>query len=432
MRSIGARPDAIAQAVFLIQSEAAVKTPDKVVGLVQASNEWPLLALSISHALMHHVDEVYVLNHSSTDGSCEGIRKLQGLWTDRIHVFNYYDNHFWQEACLSTLIELSRSASPDWVYVFDADEFMISREGRSLKEILGEVGSEYSVVRYDVQNWVSTEDFDETDLACYRLLRYRSVPNTFAYMQPETRTDKIRDGSLNYYDLPFPSKVLFRNHEALWVAAGTHALKVLPDSPTLEARSDALKAAHLPLLSRGRLEGKARTGRLEVQDHFPAGHGWQNQTMWALSQEGRLDEFWQSHSITFRSLSGDRALPSCVVDDIFVQAIEPVLCLLEKGFGSRTLPREGTQGPSSRELVDSQIPFRTAVHSARKLQMIADELHAELATCATQLSEIRGSTTWRISAPVRLAGRQAGRLSRCVRRDRIRRGACKLAGLLRR
>ena len=45
---------------------------------------------------MHHVDEVYVVNHSSTDGSCEGTRRLQRLWQDRVHVFDYYDEHFWQ------------------------------------------------------------------------------------------------------------------------------------------------------------------------------------------------------------------------------------------------------------------------------------------------------------------------------------------------
>ena len=44
-----------------------MKNIPKVFGLIQAKNEWPPLALSISHALMHHVDEVYVLNHASLD-----------------------------------------------------------------------------------------------------------------------------------------------------------------------------------------------------------------------------------------------------------------------------------------------------------------------------------------------------------------------------
>src|SRR5208337_792489 len=157
----------------------------KVVGLVQAKNEWPLLALSISHALMYHVDEVYVLNHSSTDGSSKGLQHLQNLWKDRIHVFNRHDEAFWQEASINALIVVSQDASPDWIYAFDSDEFLLTHGHRPLKEILDDIDHKYAVVRYEVQNWISTEDFDETHLDNYRILRYRSVPNVFTDMHPD-------------------------------------------------------------------------------------------------------------------------------------------------------------------------------------------------------------------------------------------------------
>ena len=197
----------------------ALNTLPRAVGLIQASNEWPLLAVSISHALMYHVDEVYVVNHSSTDGSREGTRRLQALWQGRVHAFDYSDEHFWQEACMSVLLELSKSAAPDWIYVVDADEFMIARRRRISERLcLTKFDSQYSVVRYEVENWISTEDFDESDLACYRLLRYRSVPSLSLDMRIETRVDEIRNGNVNYFDLPFASKALFRNKEALWVS----------------------------------------------------------------------------------------------------------------------------------------------------------------------------------------------------------------------
>jgi len=65
------------------------------------------------------------------------------------------------------------------------------------------------------------------------------------------------------------------------------------------------------------------------------------------------------------------------------------------------------------------------------------QLRAELAARAAQLNDIFASTSWRLSAPVRVAGRQAGRLSRSARSDRVRREAGKLArrvapGLMRR
>jgi hypothetical protein len=350
---------------------------------------------------MYHVDEVYVLNHSSTDGTYQGTRRLQQLWPGRLHVVEYHDNHFWQEACLSALIEVSQRSSPDWIYVFDADEFMIVGQGRSLREILREVDPDYSVVRYQVQNWISTEDFDEGDLDCYRMLRYRSMPNRSISLPYEARADAIRNGEVSFYDLAFMSKVIFRNMEGLWVAAGTHTLKAPSKLPVLELKSDVLRVVHLPLLSRSRLDGKARTGQLKVQDHFPAWHGWQNQMMWRLSQEGRLDEFWQNHSIAAREKSESSSPTGFALDDSFVRAIEPVLRLFEDGFGSRVLQRGATQDSSMREPADSQIPFGTAVHACRKLQLIADSGQA----AQLQLSCVYASSVWRISAPLRLVGR---------------------------
>jgi len=350
-----------------------MKALPAVVGLIQARNEWPLLALSISHALMHHVDEVYVLNHSSTDGTREGVKKLREMWQGRVHVVNYWDDHFWQEACLSALLEVSQSSAPDWIYVFDADEFLIAREGESLKEILAGVETQYSVVRYQVQNWVSTQDFDETDLACYKTLRYRSVPNLFVEMDAAIYVDEILSGNLNYFDVPFASKVIFRNNAVSWVAAGTHAPKVPSEMPILDLPTDTLRLVHLPFLSHGRLLLKARHGQLMVQDGFPTSHGWQSQMTWSLSQEGRLDRFWQSHSIASCDGPEDRTLPSIAVDDGFAEAIEPTLRLLEGGLGPEALQRIAEQDMPL-GAADTQIPFRAAVSSARRLQLIAEQL----------------------------------------------------------
>ncbi len=349
----------------------------RVVGLVQAKNEWPLLALSISHALMHHVDEVYVLNHSSTDGSFEGLQHLQELWKDRIHVLNFNDEPFWQEASTNALIVVSQDASPDWIYVFDSDEFILTHGNKPLKEIMDYLDHKYAVVRYEVQNWISTDDFDETHLDNYRLLRYRSEPNMFTVMHPDIYADEIRNGNWSFYDLPFPSKVIFRNNTASWLAAGAHSLKSPTGVSTLDICSDKLRVAHIPYLIRKRLEQKARQGQLHIQHRLPNCHGWQNQMLYWLSQDNKLDQFWESHTISHHNDSNNGTLPSYVIDDSFVRALEPVLCLLEDGLDSRTLRRTGELDLSSRKSDDTQIPFRTAVHLTRKCQLIADSLRQE-------------------------------------------------------
>jgi hypothetical protein len=354
-----------------------MKTVAKVVGLVQAKNEWPLLALSISHALMYHVDEVCVLNHSSTDGTFEGLQHLQKLWKSRIYVLNCNDQHYWQEALTNALIVMAQEASPDWIYVFDADEFLLTQGFRPLKEILDDVGPKYAVVRYEVQNWISTEDFDETRLDHYRMLRYRSVPNLFIDMHPETYADEIANDNLNFYDVPFPSKVIFKNNKASWLGAGAHVLKNPTDVHTLNLGADKLRVAHFSLITRERLEQKAIHGQQLIQNRFPATHGWQNQMIYKFSQENKLGQFWKRHTITPHNDSNDRTLLSFVIDDGFAQAIGPTVRLLKDGLDSMILERTREINLSCRKSDDTQIPFRTAVLLTRKFQLIADSTSSE-------------------------------------------------------
>ena len=42
--------------------------------------EWPLLAVTISHALTHYADKVLVIDTGSQDGTFQGIKVLQSLW----------------------------------------------------------------------------------------------------------------------------------------------------------------------------------------------------------------------------------------------------------------------------------------------------------------------------------------------------------------
>ena len=55
-------------------------------GLVMARNEWPLLEVAVTHALVHHVDMVHVLDHASTDGTPAGLARLRREWGDRLEV----------------------------------------------------------------------------------------------------------------------------------------------------------------------------------------------------------------------------------------------------------------------------------------------------------------------------------------------------------
>lgn len=385
-----------------------MKPSPKIVGLVQVRDEWPLLAVSVSHALLNHVDEVFLLNHSSAGGFGRAIGRLQTAFKDRLHVLSYYDPTFWQEASTNALIEICRVSSPDWIYVFDADEFLLTHAQRPLKALLSEVGPEYEAVRYQVQNWVSTEDFDAADPKHYRTLRYRAVPNFFAPMPVELLSDEIQSGNLNFFDVPFGPKLIFRNSPASWLGAGSHMLKSPADARILDMDAAELRAAHFPLLSRIALDQRRRQGELLIKAGFPPYHGWQSQMIHRLSLEGDLDPFWESHSISDRSYDGNRTLPSFIEDAGFPKAIEPTLSFLEKESLFETYGRNDEQEPSIEQQSDTQVPFRTLVHLARKYQLIADDARRQSeaalqdrAAAVAQLDAMKKSLSWSLTRPLR-------------------------------
>jgi hypothetical protein len=346
----------------------------KVVGLIQASNEWPLLAISISHVLLNHVDVVYLLKHNCTDGSDEGINRLQSLWKDRLRVLEFHDDQFLQEASMSALIEISQESSPDWVYVFDADEFLLTSEDKSLKQIISDIGPGCSVIRYEIQNWISLNDFDDTILHLYRNLHYRSVPNVFINMNSDLCVDEIMAGNMTFYDLPFPSKVIFRNNAESWLSAGSHALKNPSWAQEFQFRPDEISAAHFPFLTKARLLGKAKQGEFYIKAGFPAGHGWQDQMIYRLLRENRLDEFWDRHSIGKQTGGDGGIFPSFKIDDRFPRAIDQTLSFLGNSLGSDIMQRTVYDGSAGQSPTETQISFRTMVQVTRKFQLIADSI----------------------------------------------------------
>jgi hypothetical protein len=363
---------------------AQASTQVTIAGLVQAQDEWPFLAVSISHALMHHVDDVYVLNHASSDETHDGLLRLQRLWKGRIHAFDLRDDRLLQEASTNVLVELCNDESPDWIYVFDADEFLLTGRQASLRDVLGTVDSSYCAARYTVENWIAPREFDDSVLSDYEKLRYRSVPNVGFDLNPETCSDEIWHGNINFFDVPFSSKVVVRNDSELWVTGGAHfetgASRVAP----ARLRREEVRVAHLPFRSWSHLTRKVKHGEMLRRGGFPPQHGWQDQLIERFSNEGILHEFWESHSGPGRPGPSDRTHPTWTHDDALVQALEPVLDLLESELDlSPPHPGEAAfRAPG--EPADTPIPFGVAVRTARKAQRVAGALRAERDALVTE------------------------------------------------
>lgn len=314
----------------------------KITGVVVSRDDWGLLAVSITHALMNHVDEVLVLDHRSTDETSNGLRYLQALWPGRIRTWRSNLDFFEQEAATNALAHLALSSRPDWIYVFDSDEFLLTAPDVSLKSILAGFRADQVGLRYSVSNFVSPRSFDEHLLNSYRSLRARSVPSR-SYDDSQAY-DSLYRGTATFFDFPFVAKLIFRARELSRVTVGAHRVMYF-GGQGVEQRDDRIRCAHLTLPSRAKLSRKAQQGESYVRMGMPKNFGWQAQLVYRLQQEGRLDWFWERHSVPDPLVPGSglqgEHTPPCTIDESLILALEPSLRFLEQGFASDDLRRIG-------------------------------------------------------------------------------------------
>lgn len=268
----------------------------QVLGYVMSRNEWPFLGLAISHALACAVQHVVVLNHDSDDETEEGLASMQRAWPRKISVLRALQASFLQAAATAVVATTVDLEAFDWVYVFDADEFLLAGQGSTLQDTLRVVPTSVNVVRYELDQWVVPSHFDGRNAEQFSGIQQRAITNSFVDRPGETRSDLIERGDANFFDVPFPSKVIVRSRYAPFIAAGAHGLHTRRQKE-LRMEKAALRAAHIPFRSRRQLNVKAQQGRDILAAGFPAGHAWQAQMLARLEDAGRLDRFWSNHSI---------------------------------------------------------------------------------------------------------------------------------------
>jgi len=297
----------------------------RVVGVVQCKNEWGLIAMSVSHALLQHVDAVWVLDDGSSDQSAAGYELLAQQWGDRLKVLHLESIGFEQEAITNTLVQLSvLGEQPDWVYPFDADEFLVLDDGASLRELLSSQPADVDEVRYSVKNFVSPRDFDENKISDYRRQRFQSIARRVASIQTKER--EIREGTATFFDFGFMSKVVFRVRTNVRLDRGSHSTKIFGRAK-VSVSAPTMRAVHLPMLSRARVERKAQQGKAHMDVGAPGGRGWQNQFIYKQQQLGKLDEFWIQHSIDPSDVT-DAVVETALFSDSIKETVDVVTALV--------------------------------------------------------------------------------------------------------
>ncbi len=268
----------------------------RVIGVMLSHDEWPLLALSASHALVHNVDELWVVDHFSADRTLEGLRILQEIFGERLHVLHTGDVAYRQEAITAWAMDQVRPSAQDWIYVVDADEFLLVGEGRALRDLLSDVPEGIDDVRYSLDNFVAPRDFAFTSLDAITRVTACAPTARFIEASGPQLTHMVESGETTFFDHAFHTKVIVRNVPT-WITAGAHDVGGMQRRREIAFSRDVIRCAHVPLIVRSRLDQRAEAGRRLIAAGYGPDHGWQSQLLWRLSQAGRLDEFWRHHSV---------------------------------------------------------------------------------------------------------------------------------------
>lgn len=377
----------------------------KILGYVMARNEWPILGLSVTHALLTLADEVLVLDHGSTDGTTSGLLALQVRFPGRIEVLRLDQPEYFQEATTVLVSSLVDLKNYDWVYIFDADEFLIVNKEQDLRSILFSQPLEVSAVRYQIQQWVVPYNFDDIDIDHYRRIRYRAIPVLPSEPPAEFIEQEIQAGNLNYYDAPFPSKIVFRSQHFFSAGAGAHTLRNQRDSKEAYLPEQLVVCGHLPFLGKRRLSIRSTQGKWLIDLGFPPSHGWQSQMVHRLDREGQMDQFWQNHSFHNGPLSMNdlSARPKLELSDSFSEALVPAIDLMANILENHQRYEEN---PMSAKLVQQPLTVAAVFPIVDRLIRERNNLSNQLENIKS-IEEIEESASWRITAPLREIARIA-------------------------
>ena len=302
----------------------------KILGIVTARNEKTLISLTVSHALMNGCSEICILVHNSDQDFKEEVTLLAKLWPNRIHVFYQEEFKYHQAIAVHAIRFLMQNQNYDWIYVFDADEFMVQSEDFNICDFLEGVPSEIQSVRYEIRNWISNYNFELKHYEEFLDIIYVSEPQSISYPNISILKEKIKNNEANFFDLTFPSKIIFRTSAPYVLASGAHYLEGYRENVEISIDSKFFQIAHVPFLTKLRLLLRVEHGENLMLSEYPEVVGWQEKMLFELNRESGLDNFWEFHSTKILEKNSDSGKPFARVDFAFRNTIGPTVKVLNE------------------------------------------------------------------------------------------------------
>jgi len=405
----------------------------RVLGYVIAKNEWPMLGLSISHALHMGVAHIIAVNHLSTDETAEGLKRLEDAWPGRLTIVSTDVSGFPQAIIAKVLLKAFAGDSYDWVYMFDADEFALTENNKPLPDILASVSADVEAIRYELDQFVAYYDMDDTVTDQFNRFTHRAIVCDQTKQDGAIRTDDLVAGNINYFDIPFPSKVMVRSKYAHQILPGAHGVEVdvtTNQKVTEQAlKKSIIRVAHLPLTSKHRTKQKAIHGQVLIEAGLPRRHGWQNQALHLIDQAGRLETYWKNHSIPPANNSGYLFCARDLASSNLPPTVEDLALKhhLQRAIATSKAPEQHFQEDrSNRNTRKPEIDLASIIKvvndqhnraqntiddlqkQLRNSELLLEEREMEITSVKTdktqlqaQVNALMNSSSWKMTAPLR-------------------------------
>lgn len=194
----------------------------KIVAISMVKDEADIIEHTVSN-MLNQVDEVWVLDNGSTDGTSDILRNL-GVHVIHDPVVGYFQS--------KKMTELAYTIQADWIVPFDADEYWCTKDGRTIKQTLSKITADYNAVEACLFDYVSTAQ----------------DPNEY---NPTKRIKWRRR-----FKAPL-SKVAFRPKDNFVINQGNHSVWHEQGTVLLD---DVLVVKHFPYRSADQFVSKVRNG----------------------------------------------------------------------------------------------------------------------------------------------------------------------------
>jgi Glycosyl transferase family 2 len=304
----------------------------EITGFMTIKNEWPLAAVSISHALINHVDRMYVVDNGSRDGTWQGLKILQEIFPDRLVVIYYESEYYNQKAISHALGHLgfNQEKQAHWALSLDADEFLIKNFPETLKEYVESASSKWNSIALAVQNYIPPQGFQDEDLDLYAMIEFVVRSYSGFYKANEFDT-QARAGKLYWQQHRTETKVIYKMELHKRLGHGAHQIEY-GDSIRMQShdrgtasllQTDLLYVAHLPYTSLKRLSNRTQLRHTEKSgdpSRFFRGDNIDNLT--DLLANMSIDKSSQLFSDSL-------ATESVVRDNRFSESVKSVIPMLE-------------------------------------------------------------------------------------------------------